>query len=256
MRIAIVGGGSIGSRHARNAKALGHDVRVFDSDFSRGEPISDVWLFRPQAAIICTPASVHHLSAMHLQGNGFAGPLFVEKPIATGRAEIFNRWPHPVTMVGYNLRFHPAVEHMRRCRPTSGDLTLECDSRTWPGAAYGDLLLECSHEIDLALALGAEPDIAGTTYLREHSADFRLGPRWGVHLNDRADRYLRRWDVSGKTSGCSFVFRDPVELTEQTYVDELRHFLLCVETGRPTAITFSDGLRVVEICERVKELAS
>jgi len=37
MRFAIVGAGSIGQRHLRNLRALGHDVLVFDADPRRAE---------------------------------------------------------------------------------------------------------------------------------------------------------------------------------------------------------------------------
>lgn len=258
MRIAIFGGGSIGRRHRANAQALRfQDVCFFDADQNRG---TDPKHFKPEfwdAVMVCTPASTHEAVAEQLLGSGYAGPLFVEKPLALrSAAAIFMRWPHPVTMVGYNLRFHASIEFLRRCYPTSGEFSLDCDSRLWPGAGYAGLLEECSHEIDLALHLGARPSVEGSTHLTAHSADFRLGPTWGIHLNDRADRYCRQWVVGGKTSGTSFVFRDPAALGADMYVAELVHFLESVRLGRPTRTPFAEGLRVMEICERVKERAS
>jgi predicted dehydrogenase len=265
MRIAIFGGGSIGQRHATNARALGHYVKVFDPVESLGAHPSDVvaWsVFQPiDAVLICTPAATHEAVAEQLLDRGYLGPLFVEKPIALrSAAPIFLEWPHPVTMVGYNLRHDTSVDHLRRCEPNAGLLTLECDSRTWPGAAYAGLLEECSHEIDLALHLGAPAEVA-TAVLSEHEADIRLGA-WHIHLNDRADRYWRRWDAFGATQGSSHILTEPGALGDEMYVAELYEFLGNVRRhGQGKAIvgrgcSFAEGLRVIALCERAKELAA
>lgn len=260
MRLAIFGGGSIGSRHAANARALGHEVKVFDKREDRGcDPLNSyAWNQFASAPIdavmICTPAADHEHSARLLRSYGYVGPLFCEKPIALrSAAPVFQNWPHPTTMVGYNLRFHPAVDrHLRNVAPTSGRLTLHCDSRAWPGAGYADLLAECSHEIDLALSLGAPAEVGDVDWESAHEVHFRLG-EWAIHLNDRSDLYWRCWEVrGGATCGTSHTFTEPAALGDEMYVAELRHFLEAAAEGRPTGVPFSQGLRVIEVCERVR----
>src|SRR6476646_4685737 len=92
MRLAILGCGSIGSRHARNAVALGErDVRLFDVDVERSRALAselslasagtlaDVWEAKPDAALIATP-SFQHVALAH-EAAGHDCDLFVEKPL-------------------------------------------------------------------------------------------------------------------------------------------------------------------------------
>jgi predicted dehydrogenase len=165
MRVAIFGGGSIGARHAMNLRNSGVLTCVLDVDPTRGaapEMFDPRW---PDAVIIATPAATHEAVATTLLACGYSGPLFVEKPLALrSAAPVFRDWPHPVTMVGYNWRFHPEVAPLSALLASGG--TLHLDMRTdiakWPGAAYSDPLLECSHEVDLAYAwLGAPTSVQG-----------------------------------------------------------------------------------------------
>src|SRR4051812_6503503 len=89
---------------------MGHDVDRFDVDAQRGCSPAD--FTSADAALICTPASTHEYMAQLLLAIGYRGPLFVEKPLTLPeypKASVFRTWPHPVTMVGYNWRFHPEV---------------------------------------------------------------------------------------------------------------------------------------------------
>lgn len=263
MRIAIFGGGSIGTRHATNARQMLHDVDVYDSDPSRGQAI---WQFTgADAVLICTPASTHEAVAADLSRLGYAGAIFVEKPIAlSSAAPIFREWPHPVTMVGYNWRFHPEIAPLQELAQRGGTLHLRCrtNMRTWPGRDYGDPFLETSHEVDLACHWLGEPttvlggrfgDDGAWVQMQHPSGDSVVDVLWN---SERARR-----DVSIYLPGhltCVHAGIDlphePPALTD-SYILELEHFLDCVREGRPTLTPFADGLRVVEICERVKELA-
>lgn len=265
MILAIFGGGSIGQRHAANLRALGHCVHIYDTDPTRG---GDPNRFVPgivQAVLICTPASTHAALAEQLLAKHYRGPLFIEKPLATKSDEpIFQAWPHPTTMVGYNWRFFSEIaplQHFAR-RGTTFHFVCDTDMRAWPGRSYGDPLLECSHEVDLALHWLGEPQ-AITGGPREGGAWLQLVQARGesiVDLNWRStprrritvlhegvirQRTTVRAEIS--TSGREF---------HQSYVSELREFLAAVKYERPSACPFADGLRVVEICERVQQLAA
>jgi predicted dehydrogenase len=266
MNVAIYGGGSIGQRHAANAQTLGHQVKVFDINESRGVHPHNGYIaqqFRPDAVLICTPASEHESVARLLRHIAYAGPLFVEKPLALRLpAVIFGEWPHPTTMVGYNWRFHPDVAPLRAIARTGSTLHFDCrtDMRRWPGTTYSDPLLECSHELDLACAwLGTPAAVQGGVLAPEgawvqllHPAgDSLIDVRWRSEASRRLSIHRR---------GCSVhvtldIARGAAALNE-SYLAELRHFLEAARLERPTAIPFADGLRVVEICTRVKELAA
>lgn len=142
MKVLIVGLGSIGQRHARNLRRLrGRSVDILACR-ARGRPdVIDEHMAvvpgrsvdefyglrtftsldlaiaeRPDAAIVCTPTSLHVPAARALVEAGC--PVLVEKPLghswegvdellaAAGRRSV-------VATVGYQLRFHPALLRLR-----------------------------------------------------------------------------------------------------------------------------------------------
>lgn len=265
MILAIFGGGAIGQRHAVNARKLGHHVHVYDTAANRG---GDPDRFAPglvDAVLICTPASTHVAVAEQLLTKGYHGPLFVEKPLAIrSDAPIFAAWPHPVTMVGYNWRFHPEIAPLRALVRRGVSLHLDCrtDIRSWPGATYSEPLLECSHEVDLACAFlddptavhggGFETESGAWIQLQHPRGDALIDVRWCAQASRRFSMKLPGWTHVDVVPS---VHPDAPALRE-SYVAELRHFLTAVEHGLPTACPFSQGLRVVEICAQVKRLAA
>lgn len=105
MRLYVIGLGSAGRRHLDNARALGHDAE--------GGRLDGADAFEPDAVVIASPTSAH------LDGLQWAIEhrvhAFVEKPIAsssTGVGEVLAAAEKAgVTVaVGYNLRFHRALE--------------------------------------------------------------------------------------------------------------------------------------------------
>lgn len=282
MRIGLVGCGSIGTRHAKNVKALGHEIVSVDRDATRSRdwnPCYDLEDFaqsRPSAVLICTPASTHADIATALLAVGYSGPLFVEKPLALTSKEcaIFREWPSVVNMTGYNWRFHPQVLQWKAdVTPfTQWDYAvLECDTdlTLWPGREYADPVFECSHEIDTATWMGAPLEIKRAGYLQQESGfNLTLG---NVHVQMRWDRAKpkRKFSVnraceSLKEKRCCWCQSHdyfPVVMNDSIYVDisykrEIEHFLRCVEEGTPTITPFADGIRVVQLCEDALKLAA
>ncbi len=280
MRVVVTGCGSIGSRHARNAKFLGHDVFVSDIDPVRAEACArelrvsvvtgdSPW---PEALLICTPASTHAAVARELHASGYRGPLFVEKPLARSPddCDIFHNWPHQTTMVGYNWRFHPQMREWKiRFAPMSPDgifLTCQTDMALWPGRAYDDPLLECSHEIDTALWMGADPVVGSAEYIIEqpgftlsigHRAIVRL--LWAHADPLRSVKGLRRCEQIKKTHACYCCTHDvaPLTMRDSVNVDisyryEVEHFLGCAQRGAPTETPFSDGIRVLDVIDQAR----
>lgn len=264
MNVAIFGAGSIGTRHADNARALDHQAVVFDIDPSKSRFHPDVFLPSAfDAVMICTPAETHEDVALGLLQAGYRRALFVEKPLALKSASpVFSTWPHPVTMVGYNWRFHPELAHIRGLMGEGTSIYLDCrtDISAWPGTVYADPMLECSHEIDLAMAwLGETCTVRGGSldgddrgawiqmqHERGHSV---VDLRWKAEPSRRMVVHLPGW-----TRLC---IRPSVEAASPalraSYRHALHHFLDAVRLHRSTDVPFAQGLRVVRVCERVKE---
>src|SRR3990167_770461 len=151
MRILVIGYCSIGQRHAANARALGHEVGVQDTDCDRRRQASaggyvlpaDRWLTDVDAVVVATPAS-QHVEAMRDWG---ATPMLVEKPLAAHAAvvEQFTQvYPASDVVVGYNWRCHQEVLAWRREIGSPNSLELGCasDMSRWPGRGYAEPLLE------------------------------------------------------------------------------------------------------------------
>lgn len=179
MKLLVVGCGSIGARHARNARQFG-EVGVVDPMVVRASAVSreigaDVFAsvesalaWTPDAAIVATPHKTHIELAQTLVAARV--PVLIEKPIAdrpdgvdalldmAGR----NRVP---LFVACNMRFHPGVSTLREHLHEVGNPYFARahygnylpDMR--PGADYrqlycarrengGGVILDSIHEID------------------------------------------------------------------------------------------------------------
>lgn len=185
MRIAVLGCGSIGRRHARNLQALGvSDLVLFDPDAeARGRAVSEaggegaetleaVWELRPDAVLVASPSGLHLPHAMAGAERGCH--LFIEKPLSHDLAgvrelEALAEKRGLVTMVACNMRFHPGPATVKRlldegrigrvvsARVESGsylpgwrpqqDYRMSYSASTEAGGAVLDVI----HEIDLAL---------------------------------------------------------------------------------------------------------
>lgn len=280
MKVSVIGCGSIGRRHARNLVALGHDPYILDQDHRvasllahdlhldgfnisiDGTDWSDI-----DAVLICTPAETHAQTLRALRREGYAGPLFVEKPICTSLldADDFRTWPNQTTMVGYNWRFNEEVFQMFRLSKlfSENQWQAEFSCRTniysWPGRAYGDALLECSHEIDLALAwlddAAAPVEMVSSSLSADRCAVCFSSDGCSIAVD-------LRWHQSAQESSRSFLLRtehDAVvqlhpgkQALTQSYQDEIAMFLSHVAAQEASDIPFSQGLRVLQVCETIR----
>ena len=185
-RILICGLGSIGRRHLRVLRQYwpSLDISVFRSGLGpacqEAELANNIFScfqqaleWRPEAAIIASPASDHLNRALPLARIGV--PLLIEKPVGSG-TETSSDWEELVNLsrklpisVAYVLRHDPCIDFVRNYL-NNGKLGTLIDADfycgTWlpdwrPGLDYrqtvsarrdqgGGALLELSHEIDLA----------------------------------------------------------------------------------------------------------
>ncbi len=178
--ILIVGLGSIGLRHLRIAREIfpksriailrHQETKVIPKDANKVfHTLSDAIQFKPQIAIICSPASIHIQISMALVQEGVH--VLIEKPISNkkeGLEELNNEAVknNCVLMVGYNLRFLSSLNKFKNLIDNNfiGDLySVRSEAGqylpSWRDKDYrktvsakkslgGGVLLELSHELD------------------------------------------------------------------------------------------------------------
>lgn len=180
-RILIIGLGSIGKRHLRLARQLmpEADIRVMRHltinevpEYANGcfFNIEDSIAFKPQIAVIASPAPFHISAAQSLADAGIN--LLIEKPLSVSLSGISQliatcKKNGVVLSVGYNLRFLASLQSYRKflAEGIIGKvLSVRCeigqhlpswrmgsDYRNGVSARHdlgGGVLLELSHELD------------------------------------------------------------------------------------------------------------
>ncbi|MGH9508914.1 MAG: Gfo/Idh/MocA family protein [Terriglobales bacterium] len=239
----VVGAGSIGWRHLSNLRALGVEpLAACDPDAGRRERVArelegktfadlehSLDEFRPQAVLVCTPPVCHVDQARHALACG--AHVFIEKPLSHsehGVDELLSQGRGRVVQVGYNLRHHPGLQHLKQqldagaigrvlwARAEFGqylpDWRPQQDYRlnyTAQRALGGGMLLDGSHEIDYTLWLLGEPlevscltgKVSNLEMDVEDCADLLLrfagGTQACVHLDCVQRRYSRGCKLAG-----------------------------------------------------------
>jgi len=167
LKSLIIGYGSIGRRHAAILQKLGHSVSLVTRRKADGfdcypilQGALDAHAF--DYVVISNKTAEHFDSLIDVLSTGFSGPVLVEKPLF----ETFHPLPeldYSNVFVGYNLRFHPLVEHLRQ-ELQHGIFSLhayvgqylpfwrkDSDYRKCYSASRkegGGVLLDLSHELD------------------------------------------------------------------------------------------------------------
>lgn len=168
MNVAVVGAGSIGSRHQRILKQLGHQVSVVsanspDADFRSMSDALERESF--DYVVIASQTSQHVTDLSALINNRFSGRVLIEKPLFE-KLHTLEDNNFSFAAVGYNLRFHPAIVWLKDTLPKLGKLSsanfyVGQYLPTWrPDSDYrksssardisgGGVLRDLSHELDL-----------------------------------------------------------------------------------------------------------
>lgn len=255
MKIAVLGLGSIGLRHARNILAQGVEVVGWDplpeprvalgraggmAVNRRDDIFSDV-----SGVVIATP-NAHHLSDLSdaLDAGCHA---FVEKPLAhktEGVEAILEivEAKRLCVFVGYNLRIHPAVMAARSVLG-NGDLGTILWSRLlsasylpdWrpsqdyrtgyaADAASGGVLFDISHEFDLALHLMGSATVAASVARRSGTLD--------IASEDCSDTILHHADGAYSTVHLDYATRPAQRVTEIAGTEGLLRLDLQTRTFR------------------------
>ena len=168
VNVAVVGAGSIGSRHQRILKQLGHKVSVVsanspDADFRSMSDALERESF--DYVVIASQTSQHVIDLSALINNRFNGRVLIEKPLFE-KLHTLQENNFSFAAVGYNLRFHPVIVWLKDTLPKLGKLTsanfyVGQFLPTWrPDSDYrksssardisgGGVLRDLSHELDL-----------------------------------------------------------------------------------------------------------
>jgi predicted dehydrogenase len=193
MRILAVGLGSIARRHIRNLKSIEPTIEIAVwRQYSRCPDLqelsslvnrlvfqlADALAWRPKAALITNPASLHIETGLALAQEGIH--LFIEKPLSNTLDSIDElldlcRRRSLVLMVGYNFRFYRPLQIVREAliegqigRPIAlrveagqylPDWRSDSDYRQSVSARHdlgGGAVLELSHELDYVRWLAGE----------------------------------------------------------------------------------------------------
>lgn len=257
MRIAIIGLGSIGMRHATILHAwgyhlMGYDVRPIPGDFRL--PIlaseNDLWDWGPKKVLVCTPPDTHASWACRALAAGC--DVFVEKPLALTvkdaericeEAAIHKKQ----VAVGYMLRAVRPLYELKERADLFTQAKLWCRWQMMFKTYPQDAIAESSHELDLALWLFGPATVkhrnvwkSGATIGLQHAG----GQYSQIEIEAKADIYER--GIALRDTDANYTERltyTPATI-EPSYRTELHHFLdgfpLC--TGR-------EGLETVKLME-------
>ena len=185
--ICVVGLGSIGRRHVRNAVSLGAEVVALRTGRAHPDvPDLDVAItetnaqdsaiaMRPALAVIANPTHLHCRDATAFANAGI--PVLIEKPLShtldgLDALETALTRTRARGFVGYMMRFDPGIAALKRAIDAGEIGPVHTASVEWsthlpdwhPWEDYkesyaaradmgGGVVLTCSHEIDLALHL-------------------------------------------------------------------------------------------------------
>jgi predicted dehydrogenase len=128
MRFIVLGSGSIGQRHVRNLRALGHEPVVFDTDAERLAQVGatlDVETLPTLAAgaerkadgiLVCTPPASH--VPVTREALDWGGHFFIEKPLAPSCRDVGRLLEEAEArgrriLVGCNLRFFRPLQRVK-----------------------------------------------------------------------------------------------------------------------------------------------
>lgn len=319
--ILVVGGGSIGKRHARNLLSLGQkNIFVVEPNADRAKEDIETKLglatFRSledafaenkfDIAFICSPSIFHMEQALYCVKNGC--DIFIEKPIShnlenTDKLLKETEKRKLIGMMGSNWKFYPLFKKMKTLldeKAIGKVLSVRCqfgqylpDWHPWEDHRKGysankklggGVLLE-SHEFDyITWFLGNVKKIAcfadkvsdvtvDTEDVAEVILKFESGAIGEMHF-DYFQRFYQRnfeffgekgtilWDVNEKKVVLLVKDKEKEEFLldvkydiNNMYMEEMTHFLDCVEKRKETITSVEHGVKVLELICAAKKSA-
>ena len=295
MLALIIGYGSIGARHARLLKSMGHDVACVTRNRECPFPTypnvkAALEKTAPWLTVISTATVEHEANLKALLKAGFKGRILVEKPLFE-RVHDITPAPGDNVFVAYNLRFHPMVRRTREL--LTGQKILNARFAVgqylpdWrPGTDYtksysasrakgGGVLRDLSHELDMARFLLG--DWKRATAMGGHYSDLKIDsddqfavlmetercPMVGVHMDYLSRAGHRGFDITCADMSLRADFMAGILNVDGT-VEEFpverdttyRRQLEAMVGDDPTPCTYGQGLSLVALIETLERCAS
>jgi predicted dehydrogenase len=291
----VIGYGSIGARHASVLESLGHTVSIVSRRRAGdGRPVfetlGEALDTRPfDYVVIAVETARHEAVLRELAFRGHAGSVLVEKPLFAASAPLP---PHQFSHagVGYNLRFHPAMQALRAALAGGPATIANLYVGQWLGdwrpfrtiettysasrAAGGGVLRDLSHELDLVTWLFGPWRKVAALGGRLSTVTVDSDDGWGIVLScercpvvtlqmNYLDRQGRR-DISVQTRDTTLqadLVANRFTKDHQTEIYPLRRDATytamheALSAGSDAVATLEDGLRIVDLIEAIEQAA-
>jgi UDP-N-acetylglucosamine 3-dehydrogenase len=208
MKVGVVGLGSIGSRHMRNLKMLGHEVPVYDPVLPQRVAFERSIYEDCEAVVVASPTMFHEQALRAcVERNRH---VLIEKPISKqigAIPDLLRRADDKglVVMTGNNLRLHPCVQQVKQWLG-AGEIgeplwaSFTCAHQTEKYTDDGVVLNTGAHEVDLALYLFG-PAKCLTAHESDTAAYFTLlhdsGVRSNFFLDHATPHRIREFWIAG-----------------------------------------------------------
>ena len=269
MKFIVLGAaGRMGSLHAKHLGELGHKVAVVDPVIDRAG--MDVWpAFPADGIVIATPADQHAADINTVLAAGQVKHIFVEKPICLvkqlpgmRKMALDAKMSDVSIHVGYNLRFHPAVQGLMSARREGkmqsvihGSLILRQVPK-WPLRHFREEW--ASHEVDLALYL------FGRSGIRSIGMEWKPeAPEWqctirhsfatsSIYVDGYCHRNVRSVTVVDQLGHCFHRDIEADHVRDEHYLAEIKAWVSRIENpgdiGPGDALaTAADGVAAVNV---------
>ena len=270
MKALVIGYGSIGKRHADILKGLGCEVHVRSKHAKLDEPAGYY-----DYAVIASRTAAHENDLFSTSANR----ILVEKPLFNNPSNIkFDAFESARTFVGYNLRFHPIIQALKKRLDGVTIYQAHFHVGQWlpdwrPGRDYRDcdvsgVLRDLSHEIDLLLWLcgdvttlyGLRGKLTGLDIQHEDCASILCAtercPQVQVSMN-YIERIPRRQIAMVTDEGTLFCDLIDGTITDGNWTEEYNvarddtyrdmHIAMLRGEGAENLCSLQDGLKVVNL---------
>jgi len=260
MNILFCGLGSIGKRHVRLLRDNfpEHELYAFRSGNGNGSAIgvyeTNSWDFveqlKPDICFITNPTQYH--TGRALLCAMLPSHVFVEKPVSNQtkgllalRIKLFKH--RKISMVGYNMRFHPRLQELKGQAGGIRGATIVCatDASKWPGQRdLNHVMLELSHELDYASWLFG-PILAMHGYTERFWSNFMLFHEGGCSSHIALDMAADKEERYIVADGEYIDLRVSEEERDEMFLRQLEYFFDCVKAGREPSPNVEEATRLL-----------
>ena len=281
MKALVIGYGSIGKRHADILRGLGCQVTVASKHYKGGyATVQEALRDQPDYVVVASKTSDHIRDVTPLAIASIARPmrLLVEKPVCSEPAHLPPLPTLDPFAVGYNLRFHPVIQALKKRLEGVTIYQAHFHVGQWlpdwrPNRDYRDcdvsgVLRDLSHELDLLLWLcgdvttlyGLRGKLTGLDIQHEDCASILCAtercPQAQVSMN-YIERNPRRQIVMVTDEGTLFCDLIDGTITDGNWTEEYNvarddtyrdmHIAMLRGEGAENLCSLQDGLKVVNL---------